>query len=94
MNIGIKQILVEILETLQKQRLEAKDILSLDEASVYLNRSKSSLYKLTFTRQISHYIPSGKMIYFKKKELDEWIIANKVNTREEIVNDTFNKLKK
>ncbi len=50
-----------------------KEILSLDEASVFLNASKSQLYKLTRTLAIPHYKPGGKAIYFYKSEILEWI---------------------
>jgi excisionase family DNA binding protein len=36
----------------------------------YLNISRSHLYKLTSASLIPHYKPSGKMLYFKKSELN------------------------
>ena len=34
------------------------------------------LYKLTANKVIPHYKPRGKMIYFAKEELDEWVLQN------------------
>ena len=53
----------------------SKEILSLNEASEYLSLSKSDLYKKTSRRIIPHFKP-GKHIFFKKKDLDSFILAN------------------
>ena len=34
------------------------------------------LYKLTSGKEIPHYKPRGKMIYFAKVHLDEWLLQN------------------
>jgi excisionase family DNA binding protein len=34
------------------------------------------LYKLTSGKEIPHYKPRGKMIYFAKEDLDEWLLQN------------------
>ena len=43
-----------------------KKVLSFDEASKFLNLSKSYLYKLTSGNLIPHYKPQGKMLYCKR----------------------------
>lgn len=43
------------------------------EACAYLGYAPSYLYKLTYKNVIPHYKPTGKMIFFSKSELDEWI---------------------
>lgn len=47
-----------------------KNVLSFEEASRFLNLSKSYLYKLTSGNLIPHYKPQGKMLYFEKAELE------------------------
>lgn len=54
-----------------------KEILTFEEACIYLGRSASFMYKLTSGRLIPYYVPNGKLIYFKKTELDEWVLHNK-----------------
>jgi excisionase family DNA binding protein len=61
-----------------------KEVLSLQEACVYLCISQSHMYKLTSSRSIPHYSPTGKLIYFKRTELDEWILKNKRCSKEEL----------
>lgn len=54
-----------------------KEVLTKDEASIYLGVSVSYLHKLTMKRQIPFYTPFGKQHYFKRSELDEWTTQNK-----------------
>lgn len=58
--------------------------LGLEEAATYLNVSKSYLYKLTSTNRIPFYKPSGKLVFFDKRELDQWILQNRVRPQSEI----------
>ena len=51
------------------------------EACAYLGYAPSYLYKLTYRNVIPHYKPTGKMIYFSKNEIDEWIYKSNVKLR-------------
>lgn len=51
--------------------------LNFKEACAYLGFAPSYLYKLTYRKIIPHYKPSGKMLFFSKTELDEWIFKNR-----------------
>ena len=55
-----------------------------DEAAQYMGISKSYLYKLTMRGEIPHYKPMGKMCYFNRAELEEWLQSNRVATAAEI----------
>lgn len=68
--------LEERLDILEKRNIASKDILTLQEAAVYMGISLSQIYKLTSTQTIPHYKPRGKMCYFEKKELDAWLLRN------------------
>lgn len=61
-----------------------KEVLTSDEAASYMGISKSYLYKLTMTRQIPHYKPMGKMCYFNRKELENWLQSARVKTSSEL----------
>lgn len=61
-----------------------KEVLTSDEAAKYMGVSKSYLYKLTMRKQIPHYKPMGKMCYFDRLELQEWLKNNRVTTESEI----------
>ncbi|WP_405211201.1 helix-turn-helix domain-containing protein [Dokdonia sp. Asnod2-E02] len=75
---SIQEQLKRIENLLKSQTLLKKEILTVKEASIYLGQSTSSIYKLTGKNEIPFYVPNGKMIYFKKKELDEWLLKNRV----------------
>lgn len=69
--------LTEIASKLNEQNLLQKTILNFSEACKYLDVSESHLYKLTSTKQIPHFCPQGKKLYFKRTELDDWLQRNK-----------------
>ncbi|MBL1121404.1 MAG: DNA-binding protein [Ignavibacteriae bacterium] len=50
---------------------------TLIQAAEYLGLSTSYLYKLTSKNLIPHHKPTGKVIFFSKNELDEWVFNNK-----------------
>lgn len=61
-----------------------KEALTSDEAAKYMGVSKSYLYKLTMRQQIPHFKPMGKMCYFNRQELEQWLQSNRVATNTEI----------
>jgi len=69
---------------LEQQFFLCKNVLSFDEASIFLHLSKSYLYKLTSGNLIPHYKPQGKMLYFEKAELETWLRQNPVKTHAQI----------
>ena len=80
--LGPVEDVLNRIKCLEKWLFAGKDVLTLDEASVFLDASKSQLYKLTRTFAITHYKPNGKTIYFSKEELVEWIKKHPVKTKE------------
>ena len=60
-----------------------KEFLTTKETAAYLGMALSYLYKLTSKKSIPFYTPTGKKIYFKKSELDEWMNRGRVATNEE-----------
>ena len=67
-----------------------KEIYNFNEACAFLDYSKSYLYKLTYSRQIEHYKPNGKKLYFKRSDLEAWLLRNRVKTADEIAQDAIN----
>jgi len=72
------------LARIEYMLLNQKTVLNFDEAAEYTGLSKSYLYKLTSTGGIPCYKPFGKLIYFSRVELDEWLLTNKRITTSEI----------
>ncbi len=73
-----------IEELLLSQSLLQKEVLNFKEACLYLELSESHLYKLTSTRQIPHYCPNGKKLYFNRAELDQWLQRKRLSSTEDI----------
>mgnify|MGYP003964958549 FL=1 len=65
------------LNQIEKMLTSQKTVLSFSETAEYTGLSKSYLYKLTSGGVIPHYKPTGKMLYFKKTEIDEWLVSPK-----------------
>lgn len=77
----------ERVSELEQMVFMAKNVFSFDEASKFLNLSKSYLYKLTSGNLIPHYKPQGKMLYFEKEQLEEWLRQNPIKTQVQIARE-------
>jgi len=83
-NVIILEKLEVIEKLLKQQNLLQKEVLTSTESADYLDISESQLYKLTSTDAIPYYKPGGKKLYFRRSELDAWILENRHTTRSEI----------
>ena len=71
-------------QLIESQGIHTKAVLNLNEACQYLELSQSHLYKLTSAGNIPHYKPNGKKLYFKRSELESWLLRNRSSTQKEI----------
>lgn len=72
--------LLERVALLENNIYTTKRVFTFQEACMYIGVSESLLYKLTANKEIPHYKPRGKMLYFAKDELDEWLLQNYVSS--------------
>lgn len=77
--------LLRRLAQLEENIYTTKNVLTFKEACLYMGISESLLYKLTAANEIPYYKPRGKLNYFEKAELDEWLMQNRVPTIRSIV---------
>ena len=75
-DIMMKEILLQIRDLLKAQQIHQKEILSFKEATHYLDVSSSFLYKMTSNGKLRFTKPSGKLIYFLKEDLNNWMLQN------------------
>ena len=61
------------IEVLENTLSAAKEVLTLEEAALFMGISKSSLYKMTHRHELPFFRPNGKLIYFEKAELLKWM---------------------
>jgi excisionase family DNA binding protein len=69
--------LEDLHKLIESQGINNKEVLNMHEACKYLELSLSHLYKLTSAGLIPFYKPNGKKLYFKKSELDSWLLRNR-----------------
>mgnify|MGYP001518330194 FL=1 len=66
-----------------KEQLDRKEVLNVEEAALMLRVSKSRVYHLVSSREIPHY-KNGKNVLFKKSEIEEWLLRDRIPTNNEI----------
>ena len=75
----------EQLDRIEKTAiLSTKNVLTLTDVATLSGLSRSYLYKLTCGHKIPHYKPSGKGIYFDRKEVEQWLLQNRIATDSEL----------
>ena len=61
-----------------------KPILTAKEMALYMGIKLSTLYKMTHSRAIPFGKPNGKMVYFDRVEVENWMRSNRYATQQEI----------
>lgn len=64
--------------------LETKEVLTLSEVSAFTGLSKSYIYKLCSTGGIPYFKPFGKVNYFDRQEIINWLKQNRIATTKEL----------
>lgn len=88
---AIEQLIVQKFDEL---RSLAKPFLTVEELASYLGVKTSYVYKMTHNREIPYYKPGGKMVYFDRKEIDEWVLSQRVATADEIRSEARRRIRK
>lgn len=89
-------VLLAHIEKLE-QRLDeiyamSKEALTFEQAWKFLRISASQLYKLTCKRIIPAFKPGGKILYFKRSDLESWMLSNRRRTAKEQKAEVLTKL--
>lgn len=61
-------------------------LFSIKEASIFLNLASQTLYGFTSKREIP-FLKRGKKLYFRKSELEKWLLEGRRKSKEEILNE-------
>jgi len=75
---------VELIDSIQTMLLNSKKVLTVNELAEYTKLSKSFIYKLTQTHRIPFSRPNGKLIFFDREKIDQWLLSNPVNAVQDI----------
>ena len=79
----IEELTIKI-ESIEKLLLTQKNVLNFSEVKLYTNLSESYLYQLTSKGGIPCYKPNGKHLYFKREEVEDWMLRNRRVTNIEL----------
>lgn len=81
------EAIAERLDRIERLTLiSAKTILNSGEVALFTGLSLGRIYRLTCDREIPHY-KRGNRLYFRKSELEEWLLETKVKTSDEIASE-------
>ena len=72
------------LDAINNVLCQAKEILTLEEAAIFLGISKSCLYKMTHNQVVPFFKPNNKLVYFERSELIKWIRSCRVASMDQI----------
>lgn len=61
-----------------------ENFISIKGLSDQLGLSKSYIYKLSSANVLPKYCPSGKVIFFKKSEVEAWLEKNRIPSNSEL----------
>lgn len=71
----------EISNFMANQSLVNKDVMNVKEASLFMNVSTSYLHKLTSKGEIPFSKPRNKLIFFKREELENWMLRKPITKK-------------
>lgn len=61
-----------------------KEILNVKECALYVGVSISTIYKWMFNKMIPYSRPCGKLAFFRREEVEEWLLSNRCASQQEI----------
>ena len=70
------KVIIEKLINIEEKLFYAKSVLTPQETANYIGISLSHLYRLTSSKQIPFSKPNGKLIFFSKEKIEEWLLNN------------------
>lgn len=78
------QLMAKLERIEQLTLLAAKDVFNMDDLAAYTGFSKGYLYRLVCERAIPYYKGGGKMNFFKRDDINAWLLQNRIKSQAEI----------
>lgn len=83
--IKMEEIINELKQLKELTLLGAKTALNMNDVCLLTGLSKSHVYKLVWKKKIPYYkSDGGKLTYFNKQEIENWLLTHRVSTDEEL----------
>ncbi|MCH7411873.1 helix-turn-helix domain-containing protein [Belliella sp. R4-6] len=83
------ELILNKLNRIEKFIFGLKNILNVEELCEYTGFKKSFIYKLVHQRKIPYSKPNGKVLFFERKKIDNWLLQNSHKTQAEIKQEAF-----
>lgn len=65
----------------------AKNVLTVEDLCLLLGTTRANVYRMTSERRIPFYKPLRGKIYFKRDEIEAWMLRNRSASLDEIQSD-------
>lgn len=89
----IQDVVKNALKRADLERSIQDGFLDINEAANYLKIARQTLYGFTSQRLVP-FIKKGKRIYFRKSDLENWLLSGRKATKSEIEDSGFGSLRK
>ena len=83
-----------IVRKFDELKAAQKEFMTVSDVAEYLGIKPSYVYKMTHNREIPCYKPGGKMVYFKREDVDAWVLSNRVASADEIRSEARRRIRK
>lgn len=84
-----KEIIIRKLNQIEKYIFGLKPILNVEELSDYTGFKKSYIYKLVYSNLIPFSKPNGKLLFFDRQKIDEWLLSGSEKSVSEVEAETL-----
>ena len=78
------EIMAKLERIEQLTLMNAKDVFNVDDVAAYTGFAKGYIYKLMHLRQIPYYKGGGKCAYFRRDDINAWLLQNRIKSLSEI----------
>lgn len=78
------EIILHKLNRIEKYIFGLKSILNVEELAEYTGFKKSYIYKLVHENLIPYSKPNGKVLFFDRQKIDEFLLQNAIKSKDEI----------
>lgn len=83
--LGSPEALLNRMKQIEDRLYLDKEMLTVQEACTYCGITRGTMYNLTSQGRIPYSRPGGKKIYFRRKDLDEWLKQGHVPSVQSLV---------
>lgn len=83
------ELILHKLDRIEKHIFGLKSILNVEELADYTGFKKSYIYKLVHQNLIPYSKPNGKVLFFERQRIDNWLMSNSTKSESEIAREAL-----